>query len=76
MLLLTSVALPLLFVIVMALVEQLGDRGALEERLIKVGWDMCLLALGVAIATTSVCRATQRLLRGAHRSPILTRRRH
>ncbi|MGH7409722.1 MAG: hypothetical protein ACREJ6_01480 [Candidatus Methylomirabilis sp.] len=48
MLLLTTVALPLLFVIVMALVEQLGDAGGLDQRLIKIGWDMCVLALGVA----------------------------
>jgi hypothetical protein len=46
--LLTTVALPLVFVVVMALVEQLGDRGQLDDRLIKVGWDMCVLALGVA----------------------------
>jgi cyanate permease len=38
----------LLIVLVMALVEQLDDRGTLDQRLIRVGWDMCVLALGVA----------------------------
>jgi len=47
-LLLTSVALPLVFVVVMAIVEQLAAANRLSERLFRVGWDMCILALGVA----------------------------
>ena len=43
-----TVGMPLMFVIVMALVEQYGDHGPLEERLIRVSWDLCVLALGIA----------------------------
>lgn len=49
MLWVTSVLLPVLFVLVMTGVETLAEPYvAAQDRAFRIGWDLCVLALGVA----------------------------